>query len=253
MPLARLVVDVGNTRIKWGLCDATAVCKSASLPPDDPAAWNKQLAKWRLNGQSAWALAGVNPERTNRLAAWLHDRGDAIALVTSPKQLNLKVAVRHPGKVGIDRLLNAVAVNQRRSQSSPAFIIDAGSAVTVDYVDRRGVFRGGAILPGLQLMATSLHQYTAMLPQIEVHGVVTMPGRSTEEAMNAGIVCAVAGGIRELIDRAVDAETVPGSFQVFFGGGDAKLLSSCLPFATAVWPEMTLEGLRIAGWPKDPR
>ena len=163
LPTPRLVVDIGNTRIKWGLCDAAAVVKSASLPPDEPTAWRKQLAKWRLTGPLLWAVSGVHPQRRDYLADWLRQRGDTVTMVISPKDLPLEVKLRHPGRVGIDRLLNAVAVNSRRPRQTSAIIIDAGSAITVDYVDQHGVFRGGAILPGLRLMAKSLHDYTGAI------------------------------------------------------------------------------------------
>ena len=83
-------------------------------------------------------------------------------------ELPLRVELEKPDHVGIDRLLDAVAVNSRRAPGVPAVIIDAGSAVTVDLVDGAGAFRGGAILPGLRLMAKSLHDYTALLPLIEL-------------------------------------------------------------------------------------
>jgi len=245
---ARLVVDVGNTRIKWGLCDATAVVASASLTPDDPAAWQQQLDAWRLTGPLAWAVSGVHPQRRDRLADWLRQRGDTVHLVTSPKQLPLQVDLPHPEKVGIDRLFNAVAVNTRRRPNTGAVIVDAGSAVTVDYLDQRGVFRGGAILPGPRLMAKALHDYTALLPLVEVDANIEVPAASTGEAMKAGIFCAVQGGIRVLITRLC-SETPDSRPGIFLCGGDAPLLGRDLVPNVGEWPLMTLEGLRIAAWP----
>ena len=80
----------------------------------------------------------------------------------------LEVELEHPDKVGIDRLLNAVAANRRRQEHVAAILVDAGSAVTVDYLDGNGVFRGGAIFPGFRLMARALHDYTALLPIVDI-------------------------------------------------------------------------------------
>jgi type III pantothenate kinase len=241
----RLVVDVGNTRIKWGLCDAALVVDFAALPPDDLSAWQRQLDTWHLTGALTWVLSGVHPGRRDRLADWLRERGDTFRLVTMPSQLPLEVALEHPEKAGIDRLLNAVAVNTRRSPGAPAVIVDAGSAVTVDYLDEHGVFRGGAILPGLRLMVQALHDYTALLPVVELSGEVVVPGTSTPSAMSAGIFCAVLGGIGELIARLQRQAPMGTKLDVFLGGGDAPLLLGQLPQQTQHWPLMTLEGLRM--------
>jgi type III pantothenate kinase len=238
-PTPLLVVDVGNTRVKWGRCDANAVAAAAALPPDDPAAWQRQLDAWALTGPLTWAVGGVHPARRDRLAEWLRQRGDTVHLLTSPEQLPLRTALPHPEKAGIDRLLNAVAVNSRRRPGTPAVVIDAGSAVTVDFIDEQGGFQGGAILPGLRLMAQALHDYTALLPVVTVDVDAPVPAANTVDALKSGILAAALGGIEWLLARA------PGA-QVFVGGGDAELVAPRLTRPAEVWPLMTLEGVRLS-------
>src|SRR5262245_64224585 len=60
---ADLVVDVGNTRIKWGRCTASGISDLASLPQDDAAAWQAQLAKWSIAPRKTWVVSGVVPKR----------------------------------------------------------------------------------------------------------------------------------------------------------------------------------------------
>lgn len=240
-----LVVDVGNTRIKWGLCRGGQVVAAASLPPDAPTTWTEQVAAWSLQGQLSWALSAVHPGRCEALAAWLRERGHRVAIVEDWRLLPLDVPLEYPGRVGIDRLLDAVAANSRRPEGVPAILIDAGSAVTVDWVDEQGAFQGGAIFPGLRLMARALHDYTALLPLVEVHDALpALPATSTPAAMEAGIACAVAGGIRCAIERLSQAARVPP--QLWLTGGDAPVLAPALGPAVQTWPLMTLEGLRLA-------
>jgi type III pantothenate kinase len=240
--IPHVVIDVGNTRIKWGLCTGGTVTAVASLAPDQPAAWEQQIRRWGL-GPVVWMLTGVHPERRDRLADWLRKRGDSVHVLDDPHQLPLRVLLEHPERAGIDRLLDAVAVNTRRSGDSSAIIVDAGSAVTVDLVDETGAFRGGAIMPGLRLMAESLHRYTAKLPLIEIPRTTpAVPGMSTSAAMEAGIYWAFVGGVRALVEQYVAGRTV--SSDVFLTGGDAALLHQHLSGST-FWPEMTLEGIRI--------
>src|SRR5207244_9869901 len=136
----------------------------------------------------------------DRLADWLRQRGEQVQVLSSAQQVPLPVRVERPESVGIDRLLNAVAASRRLQRGGAAVIVDAGSAVTDDWLDESGAFAGGAIFPGLRLMAAALHDYTALLPQVEVREPnPPLPGASTRAAMEAGIFWAVAGGIRALV------------------------------------------------------
>jgi type III pantothenate kinase len=239
----RVVVDVGNTRLKWGRCGPGGVVETASLPPDGPAAWQEQLDRWGMDQPATWALTGVHPPRLQQLEDWLRRRGDTVCVIDDPGLLPLRVLVDRPDHVGIDRLLDAVAVNSRRAAGSPAVIIDAGSAVTVDWLDETGAFQGGAILPGLQLMVQALHDYTALLPLIEPpRQPPALPGKATPAAMEAGVYWAVAGGVTALI--AVYGRRAATPPEVHLTGGDAPALLPALPDAR-YWPAMTLEGARL--------
>jgi type III pantothenate kinase len=237
-----VVVDVGNTRIKWGRCAADRVLDSASLPHDDEAAWQGQMDLWQIGPDSTWLLSGVRPSQRDKLREWLERQEQRTAVLDSYRQLPLRVNVDYPEKVGLDRLLNAVAVNSERSADAAAIIIDAGTAVTVDYVDAAGTFQGGAIFPGLRLMAKALHDYTALLPLIDVFQPRPMPAKNTDAALRTGIFAATLGGIESLAERLSASSAAPT--QWFLAGGDASLLAPHLKGPVRVWPEMTLEGIR---------
>src|SRR5947209_1574915 len=133
-----VVVDVGNTRIKWGRCVEEGVMEGASLPPDAPQEWLCQINRWQLKQPINWAVSGVHPERRDRLVEWLRKRGDHVLLIDNYPQLPLKILVDHPERVGIDRLLNAVAAKIGALRFDAIIIVDAGSAVTVDLLDGTG-------------------------------------------------------------------------------------------------------------------
>jgi type III pantothenate kinase len=237
-----VVVDVGNSRIKWGRCAGDRVTEMVTLPHDDEAAWEAQLTSWRLATGSAWTLSGTQPEQRERLRAWLQNRKHKPHILDSYRQLPLQIDVDSPEKVGLDRLLNAVAVNTARSPGAAAIIVDAGSAITVDFVDQAGVFQGGAILPGLRLMAHALHDYTAKLPLIAQFGAAPLPAKDTEAAIRAGILQAAVGGIDAAVQQLF--ATSSGAVEMFIGGGDAIVLAPRLSHSGRLWPEMTLEGIR---------
>jgi len=242
---ADFVADIGNTRVKWGRCVQERVAEIVSLPPNDPEMWQRQLQAWHTPTTCCWYVAGVNPQRRDYLIDWLRQQAQQVVLLQTAAELPLQVALEKPNAAGIDRLLDAVAANTRRTLGQPAVIVDAGSAVTVDWLDEAGIFRGGAIFPGLRLMSQALNSYTALLPLVSITTPLpALPGTSTRAAIEAGVYWSVAGGINALIDRM--AKQAGGRPTIFVTGGDAQLLSAAVDFSAIVWPEMTLEGIRIA-------
>ena len=245
-----VVVDVGNSRIKWGRCADGAVAETLVLDLVDTDQWTLCLESWSLKRRGHWAVAGSDRARLKRLSAWLTERKQPVYELDSYERMPIKANVAEPDKIGLDRLCNAVAVNSRRPPGKAAIIIDAGTAVTVDYVDETGVFQGGAILPGLSLLADQLYRHTAALPLIKRDDLnrlietVSPPGKCTVDAMALGIEACFRGGV-ERVARAYLAIAPDAS--IFVGGGDGPLLLKNSSLAKCRhWPEMTLEGIRIA-------
>jgi len=130
----------------------------------------------------------------------------------------------------------------------PVVIADIGSAVTVDWLDENGVFKGGAIFPGLRLMAKALNDYTALLPVVEIwRNLPQLSGASTPEAIEAGLTWAVVGGVIALADQ-MTARAGSRKALRFLTGGDSALLHGALNQSGSEWrhvPTLTLEGLRL--------
>ena len=176
-------------------------------------------------------------------------------MIDRREQLPVQVGVDEPERVGLDRLLNAVAAKNELSPRQPSILVDVGSAVTVDWLDEEHVFRGGAIFPGVRMMARALHEHTALLPEIAVGPPApALPGRSTVPAMQAGVFWGVLGGIDMIARRLRQAGSrVP---HVYMTGGDAEWIVEALDendklpwmddFAKTLWPEQTLVGVMLS-------
>jgi len=240
-----IVVDVGNSRIKWGRCSASGIDAILPLPHDAPGEWHPALQAWDIRDRRTWVVAGVNPKQRDIFTAWLDRQGQKLHVLESPQLLPLTVRLERPDHVGIDRLLNAVSANSRRPAHTPAVLVDAGSAVTVDWLDETGAFCGGAIFPGLRLMTEALHNYTALLPLVQITTFAPdVPAVSTRAAVEAGVFWTAAGGVNTLIARMAQRSQEPPA--VFLAGGDARLLAPALNTPVQLWPEITLEGIRLA-------
>ena len=136
-----------------------------------------------------------------------------------------------PNSIGPDRLANAVAARKRFG--APVVVVDFGTAVTFDVVNRAGNYAGGIIAPGLAAMTDYLHEKTALLPRIKIREVKTTIGKSTEQAMLIGAVHGYRGLVRELIaelKRELRVKKLP----VVATGGYAKLIAAKLPEISAV-------------------
>jgi len=241
-----LLFDIGNTHTHLGLADGKRVVKCANIPTAGwrsgaAAAFVKKFAgRARIEGA---ALCSVVPRATPRVCRVVRALWKLDVLELTPKTLRgVGIDYPRPGTIGPDRLVNAAAA--RAHFGAPVVVLDFGTAVTFDVVDRRGNYIGGIIAPGLAAMTDYLHEKTALLPKIKIREVKTSIGRSTEEAMLVGAVHGYRGLVRELVaelKRELKAPRLP----VVATGGYAELMASKLPEISAVKPNLTLEGLRL--------
>ena len=183
------------------------------------------------------------PRATPLVRRAARQRWNLSGLELTPKTLRgVGIDYPQPHTIGPDRLANAVAA--RHCFGAPAVVVDFGTAVTFDVVDRAGNYVGGIIAPGLAAMTDYLHEKTALLPRIRVREVQSPIGKSTEQAMLVGAVHGYRGLIRELV-MELKCELKARRLPVVATGGYASLIASKLPEITAVDPLLTLEGLRL--------
>jgi type III pantothenate kinase len=241
-----LLFDIGNTNTHLGLADARQVNRHVNIPTE---AWFKGVPKKalldfvghsRLEGA---ALCSVVPRATPVAHRAVKHLWRLPCLELTPETLcGVGINYPRPETIGPDRLANAVAV--RHHFGAPSVVVDFGTAVTFDVVDRAGDYVGGIIAPGLAAMTDYLHEKTALLPRIRIREVRSAIGKSTEDAMLVGAVHGYRGLIVELI-RQLRRELRARRLPVVATGGYADLIGSKLGAITAVEPLLTLEGLRL--------
>ena len=241
-----LLFDIGNTNTHLGLANSARVLRQTDIPT---AAWfngkaNALLKKFagtaRLEGA---ALCSVVPRVTPVVCRTVRQMWKLNTLELTPKTLRgVGIDYPKPHTIGPDRLANAVAARHRFG--APVVVVDFGTAVTFDVVNRAGDYVGGIIAPGLAAMTDYLHEKTALLPRIKIREIKSAIGKSTEEAMRVGAVHGYRGLVRELImelKRELKTKRLP----VVATGGYAKLIAAKLPEIFEVEPDITLEGLRL--------
>lgn len=245
-----VVVDIGNSRVKWGVCRDGRVTDVLRLALDDVAAWDAESAKLPSprTGARQWAVASVNPPALHRFVAWSYNHGGTVVF-EDYTQLPIRVNVDEPGKVGLDRLFGAVAAKAMTPPGLAAVTVDVGTAVTVNLIDADGVFQGGVIFPGPRLMTRSLHDHTAKLPLVELTGDPPEegPGKNTETAIRSGVAAALRGGVYAHV--ILFADECPAPPWLFITGGAQHVLplyDTHMVAAVRRVPSLNLEGIRTA-------
>jgi len=244
----KLLIDVGNSRIKWALADAHRLVERGSIEhrdrTDEAIA---ALAEVAAKPADAIYLASVMADAFNdRLAAALGGAGKSVQRVSvAADRHGIRIAYADPASLGVDRWLAMIAAWSRASGA--ACVVSAGTAVTCDAIDVTGRHLGGFIWPGPRMAAEALASRTDRIGETPVAGRapsgLRVLGTSTAEAVGHGSRFAIAAAI----DRAVRiVATGTGSEPALLvTGGDAAALVAWLESRATVEPDLVLEGLRI--------
>lgn len=235
-----LAIDCGNTRVKWGLREMPAA-------DGDPGRWRASGARslaelarleadWAEIAQPARiAVANVAGARARDLLERLLERFDAEPLWVSAqaRQCGVTNGYADPSQLGADRW--AALIGAWHLHRGASLVVNAGTATTVDMLSSSGFFRGGLILPGIDLMKKALAENTAGLPRAE--GNYSDEPRNTADAIESGCVHAQAGAIERVF-----AALEPGAI-CFLSGGAAARIALRLNIPLRVVENLALEGL----------
>jgi type III pantothenate kinase len=241
---AFLLVDAGNTRVKW-----------ASTPIDDydvPLKVAGEIATTLATAGHFRALAKKYPRHYLVLASVVPRLEPIIRQAfkrrfylvgANSSDLRLDFDYPNPDEIGIDRLAAAVAV--RTEKLYPAIIVACGTATAFTVLDRKGRFCGGAISPGLHAQLSALVGATAQLAMTDLKAPRNVPGKSTAEAIRGGLVFSYLGGVKEILVRLTKALPGRQKPRIILTGGDASLVAKYLDAPFTQRPLLVLEGLRI--------
>lgn len=260
--LSLVLVSVGNSRTRFAAATGTEIEPSVVLENADVNGIADQIAALARpeRGERSVLIASVNAPASQSLQAALSKRSITWQQFGRDLPVPIVNALTDDSTVGIDRLLDALGAFHRSKQA--CVVIDAGTAVTVDFIDGEGTFHGGAIAPGLRMMLAALSDHTAALPLVHLTPDLVPPaqvefsvddapraesapfGRDTRTAIAVGVVSAVRGLVHHLIDRY--AEFYRGYPRVVATGGDAPLLFENDPLVETIVPDLTLIGMLAA-------
>ncbi|MFL0804762.1 MAG: type III pantothenate kinase [Agarilytica sp.] len=235
----KLLFDVGNTRIKWGLSENRAIIESGALVSGELSAFCADVLEGKSAGVNVVAISSVaGAGLSDEIAAWSRDSLGLVPYIASVEReaAGVRVGYDKLENLGVDRWLAMIAA-WRRCQGG-CVVISAGTAITVDYLDSEGGHQGGLIAPGVNLMRRVLFDRTNAVKVAPFElADAWVPGTDTIPCVSNGIAAMVKGFVGEVCGSG--AESLP----VFLSGGDAKPLGVWLESRAEVVPHLVLEGL----------
>ena len=242
-----LLLDVGNSRLKWGVAEDGNLAKTGHIAQQKIRDQGIGVLTKRLPRQVDAVIASnvAGTTYATRLAGLVHAHCDRDLHFAKPAREAYGVtnSYSQPRRMGVDRWV--AMVGARAEFNTACVVVDAGTAVTIDALDKNGRHLGGQILPGIALMANALHNETSDLPlAVGAKGAsysgMAMFTSNTRDAIGSGALNAVTGAVERAIRTLRSKAYRP---RLVLTGGDASRILQALDGKPVHRPHLVLQGL----------
>ncbi|MBI3772005.1 MAG: type III pantothenate kinase [Gammaproteobacteria bacterium] len=241
--MVRLLVDIGNSRIKWNCANDETLRVTTAVMRSDDGLPSELLTAWQgLAAPAAvWAVSVAGAGVDHILAQWVKENWGLAVQFAKPSSSRYGIITRYrePQKLGADRWVAMIGAREQ----APVCVIDCGTAITLDVLTVRREHVGGLIVPGLNLMRASLTQRVPGIRAGVVDSVGTetgVLGLDTVSGVQQGTLRAIVGAIRHCV---ADIEAAYGPLARQITGGDGALIQSLLGDEYNYVPDLVLHGL----------
>ena len=208
-----LVLDIGNFRVKGAFFDGDRVVSQFSVPYD------MNVLKGILTSykSDATLISSVNLKGQLLVKELLDTLNIPFNLLDFTK-VGIKLDVDEPEQVGHDRIANVYGALSHFPQFD-CIVVDIGTAVTFDYAGCDGSYKGGAIYPGVDIGAKALHQYTSLLPEVEVVKPPFPVAKTTVTHIQSGLYWGLLGAIERITFEMRNLSSNPSDVKIIATGG----------------------------------
>ena len=244
-------IDVGNTQITFGLYNEDGsmenswrVNSGTYRTADEYAALVNNMIEFdslKFSDINIFAIASVVPHITNQLVGMNSKYIGAELFELHYSHLkDIAWDIDSPAEVGADRLCNIAGGYYK--YGGPVLILDFGTAITFDIINKKGTYLGGSISPGLETVIATLHREAAKLPTVSLEFPDQSIGKNTIEHIQSGIMFGTASMVDGMVRRA-EKETGM-KMKVVATGGLAEIICQETETVDHIEPDLTLDGLR---------
>lgn len=221
-----LTVDRGNSSFKLGVWDECNLLHKERITDFNAGIVEKLSKEYGIEG-CAWCVSGEFNEQDILTISRLFNGNVKRLSWDSPLPLNLSKG--YQGPIGADRIAAMIGAKSLYPDQD-LIVVDAGTALTIDILDKDACFKGGIISPGINMRLQSLHEFTCGLPFVSPDGNTPSLGHETETAIRSGVINGVSYEIDSYMHLAFEKYGVK---RMVATGGDIKLIlertTPCLP------------------------
>ena len=207
-----LIIDIGNTQAKLAVFHKDIMVEKAIIPNGSL----RGLKEFALANKCERGIVASVIDLEEKAEAELSSLSIPLLRFSTQTKVPISIAYRTPQTLGTDRLAAVVGAIEKQPNRD-ILIIDAGTCITYELVNAKGIYLGGNISPGINIRLQSLQEHTGRLPLVKAEGETPDIGFDTQTAIRSGVI----NGIAKEIDGYIEefGRKYPGLF-VFLTGGD---------------------------------
>ncbi len=234
-----LAIDLGNTNVVCAVYDDEKIMHRTRVKSDRNF-WSKFQSLVEFSPEAVM-ISSVVPELGKIYFEACRNLFHLTPEYVTIENAGVKTDVPGAKDIGADRLCNVVAAISEFPL--PAVVVDFGTATTYDVIDKKGVFIGGAIAPGIQVSARNLFDSAALLPESALQFPPSAIARDTVTNLQSGIMFGAVDAVQGMIHR-ITSELRLTELTVILTGGFSRVLSPGIAIDHRFAPDLTLTGIR---------
>ena len=234
--MQNLVIDIGNTRTKIAIFEKGKMVISFAIDSFSKKDFDELIADYKT---IRCAIVSTVRNDSQQLINYLKEKLEFVIELDHTTPLPIQNCYETPKTLGKDRIAAAVGANKKYPNRN-ILIIDAGTAITYDFVNHKNDYLGGFITPGLNMRFKALHQFTDKLPLLKATSPEYFQGNNTNSSIMGGVQLGLEGEIDRIIHHYSSAVD---ELIIILTGGDTNYFEKLLKNYKFVALEITLLGL----------
>lgn len=233
----KLIIDIGNTFVKVAVFEKKQLLDLSTFENFSIDELSNVTEKYpQINSAIISSVKSYDSSIMN----YLREKYFFIELNDST-QLPIKSNYKTPKTLGKDRIAAVAAAFYLYPQTN-VLVIDAGTCITYDFLNIKGIYSGGSISPGIEMRFKALNNYTAKLPLLKYSEIDYLTGLTTEESILSGVINGVSAEIDGIISSYHENYE---NLTVILSGGDYIYFDKRLKNNIFALPNIVLHGLNI--------
>jgi type III pantothenate kinase len=229
-----LIVDIGNTSTKLAIYNDNVKISVSRVNEWSCQEIENKLSGYEINKAILSSVRDIPPY----IADLFFPNIPFVHILSYKSDLPFSIDYETPDSLGTDRIA-AIAGAYYFFPGKDILVIDAGTAITFDYLEKN-VYRGGNISPGITMRFRALNKFTRKLPLVTPSQNFSSPGRNTTDAINAGVITGILYEINEYI-RTFEKEHT--DYKVLLTGGDSGFINNKIDTEHTYMPDIVTDGL----------